>query len=205
LEEPKKTKNGMIYGVYKFRGTTPDETSAQKRAADIIREVDSRNPVHMVRVGTWYPITSDPSHIENLTEVQDDEVDQAKVKAEEERQSRQKQVMRTIKEREEDLKKNDLHDDPESLKYYIMRRVVWRTLRSTLELKEKELATLREKLYNVHGELHKKDAVHPDYDELWLEEYNKSLKDVGAPPCVPSKDEITEYRRNPSPPTSSSK
>jgi hypothetical protein len=194
--EPKKLKSGkLLYGFVKNRGNWPDEMSARRSATNIIKEVDSRFQIRMAPVGSWLPITDDDGFVQELIDVKmSDDEKHLRDEAAKEKQSKDRQIMRELREREEEVKSGgDIYDDPTSLKYYSMRRVTEIRLIETRERHVKELKELAGTLKRVMTETKTLERSHPEYLEEWLECYNVERRKSGIPDYIPGEDHIREH------------
>jgi hypothetical protein len=197
LKEMRQTKEGKrLLGFFKLRGNWADENQATNRASGIVRNQDSKYPVRVCDVGEWLPLIDDDAMAKKTVNVTLDENDEEKHRQEAFRQTEEKkrQHLREIKEREEEVRNaKDINEDPESLNYYTMKRVVWMSLRENIERKRNELVKLEEKLVEVRGVLGKLDSEHSEYQKEWVDNYNVERKKAGFPDFIPSTRDEEAY------------
>ena len=196
LSEPKKTKHGKnVYGYVKLRGNFSDDANATARCGTIIKEIDSKSVNRICQVGQYVPITEDSIFVKDQLDVRmSEEEHHIRDQAVKDREAEARKVAREIREREEELKRSgDVYDDPTSLSYYTMKRVTDLKLMEMIEQKERELVSLRDKIITVRTELKNLDKSHPQYNDEWVEEYNKKRRPVGLPDFRPSSKLFEEY------------
>lgn len=199
LQEPKQTKEGKrLLGFFKLRGNWSDEQQAEAKAARIVREQDSRHPIRVCHVGEWLPIVDDDALAKKTVNINlddtDGEAEKHRREAERQNEEKKRQVMREMKEREEEIKNaKDRNEDVESLDHYTMKRVVWMRLRENIMQIQNQLDSLETKFEESREVLRKLDETHPDYEEQWIENYNKERRRAGIPDHVPSAKEEAEY------------
>lgn len=195
FKEPRVLRNGVpVYGFVKVRGTCNDETQAKFMASKIIREVDSKYQVRVAPTGAWVPITDENAFVKDILDVRmrEDEI-HLQDEAVKEKQSKQRQLMREIKEREDEAKSGDIYDDPQSLTYYSMRRVTANKLMETRDSTRLQLETMEKTLRKVRKELKRLEIDHPEYIDEWVERYNVERRKAGVPDYVPVEDQVREH------------
>lgn len=196
FKEPRTLRNGVpVYGFVKIRGTCNDESQARFMGSKIVREVDSKYQVRIAPTGAWVPITDENAFVKDVQDVRmnDDEL-HLQDEAAKEKQAKQRQVMREIREREEEAKSGDVYDDPTSLTYYSMRRVTANRLMESRESVKTQMETINSTLRKVEKELKRLEVTHPEYEEEWVERYNVERRKGGLPDYVPNEDQISEYK-----------
>jgi len=198
FSEPRRLRNGKpVYGFFKLRGNYSEESQASFACSKIIKEVDSKYRIHLAPVGAWLPLTEEEAFIKELTDVKlsDSEV-HLRDEAIKEKRSKERQIMREIQEREDELKESDVYDDPTSLKYYSMRRVTEMKLNDTIKTQRKQLERYEKNLRKVRKELKRSEQDHPSYRDEWLDLYNTERSKAGINPFIPSNDEFEEYENS---------
>jgi hypothetical protein len=178
-------KNG-IYGVIKLRGNFPTLEESEQYSENLIRNHDSYNEIHIVRVGQCIPLSKNSELVEETINVDvNKEVDKIMSENVKEKRKQEKEDIKTIKEREEKLLKENkeiLQDvyEKEPLEEYIMLRVkkaqlMW-TLVETRKRIEKEIIPAIKKVKNEIQEWNEK---YPTFDKEYYERYMEARKSVG--------------------------
>lgn len=196
FNEPKKLRTGKnVYGFVKVRGNWADEYLAKKKATDIVREHDSKYKIKICPVGHWMPITDEEAFVNEMLDVNTEGEDSVQLRdqAVKEKESEQRKVMREIREREEEAKKDDVYDDQESLTFYTMKRVTEMRLVENIEIKMNEVKSLEGKLVDTRRILKKLDVSHLSYNDQWIERYNVERRKSGIPDFKPSDKLLEEY------------
>lgn len=195
FKEPRKFRNGKpVYGFVKLRGNWSDKTQATRHASKIIKEMDSRFQIRLAHVGHWVPITEETAFCQDMLDVKmhKDEV-QLRDEATKEKTSHDKQIMREIREREEEMKSGDIYDDPTSLTYYSMRRVTAMRLVESRDNAREQLKSTEKIIRKVCKELKRLELDHSDYTGKWIERYNEERHKGGLPDFKPAEDLFDEY------------
>lgn len=199
FKEPKKLQNGsLVHGFIKLRGNYGDANLCKNRAAEIIRVQDSKNKINILPVGAWLPITDDDSTTRETVNVNVDEdpltpMRESAVKDAEKDQAR---IMREVRERAEEVKNaKDYNDDTEHIDFYTMKRVTWMRLLERRQILEKEIDSISDKLKDTRKLLHNLEKQHPNYQEDWIDNYNKERRKTRIPDYVPSSAQEEEYSR----------
>jgi hypothetical protein len=197
LKEPRQTTTGKnLYGFFKLRGNWADENQATARASRIVTEQDSKYPIRVAHVGEWLPLTDDDSLAKKNVKVNVDETKEQKDlrEAASQEEEKRKRIMRELKEREDEIKNaKDYNDDKEDIDFYTMKMVVWLRLQETIELEKRKIVDLEGKLLETRKLLHKLDDTHPEFNELWIENYNRERRKAGIPDYVPGNMELKTY------------
>lgn len=178
-------KNG-IYGVFKLRGNFPTLEESEQHSENLIRNHDSYNEIHIVRVGQCIPLSKKSELVEETIKVDvNKEVDKIMSENVKEKRRQEKEDIKIIKEREEKLLKENkeiLQDvyEKEPLEEYIMLRVkkaqlMW-TLVETRKRIEKEIIPAIKKAKNEIQEWNEK---YPTFDKEYYERYMDARKSVG--------------------------
>jgi len=196
LKEPQQMKDGNVaYGFQKVRGFARNLEEAERLARKIVRETDSRFPIGIKEVGAWIPIanvdiSSVSKKVENVEMNENEKIDRMKAEKKED----EKRIMRELKDREEQLKnEGDIYDDPESLKYYSMRRVTEIRLYEHRDSILKKLREVEKTIGVVQQETKHLETKYPDYINQWLDCYNEERKVSGLPDYVPNEDYENEH------------
>lgn len=172
-----KPNSDGFYGYVKLRGNYSTIADASARSAEIIKNVDSTNPIYTCVVGSPVPLVVDGFAEEK------DEIDVKKHVEEDvsanvrNKMQKARREIEEIKEREEELKRDVAEPDPQD--EYNSKRTKLAVLRWTIiehQNKIKELTELRNKCVR---ELVKEQHEHPDWERDHLERYMAARKKVG--------------------------
>ena len=175
-----------IYGVFKVRGNFGTLEESQQYAEKLVRNHDSYNEIHTVRVGQCIPLTKNPELVEE-TDVIDLNKEVESIVSNDVKQKRQqeKQEMKTIQNREKELLKEnkEIMDgtytaDP--LDQYIMLRVkkaqlMW-TLVETRKRMENEVIPAIKK---AKADIRAMDDEHPEFEKQYYQRYVEARESVG--------------------------
>jgi hypothetical protein len=206
FKEPRKTSSGAtVHGFMKVRmtcaGDETDTSVAQKKAADIVRFQDSKNPILITTVGGWFPITDDDRAILEKTDVKMDANNenekQLRDEAAKERIRKDRAVARELQERARELETEvdegrDIDSNPESLDFYTKTRVTEYYLWDMVQSQKAKLAEIEGKLESTREVLYNISMTHPDYTDRWLDRYNSVRNERGASDYVPNSDQLRE-------------
>lgn len=199
LPEPKKLPNGKtVYGYVKNRGnyagSIDDTTLAEQKAATIVKEQDSKFKIRIAPTGYWVPITDDDGAAQSALDVRMNEQEiHLRDEAVRAKQASERQAMRELKEREQEVKSKDIYDNPESLEFYTMKRVVDYTLYDHIVAQEEKLREVREKLEMNRNICANLEKTHPEYRSQWIDRYNTERAGVGIPAYVLSEKTADAY------------
>lgn len=175
-----------VYGVFKLRGNFGTLEEAQIYAEKLVRNHDSYNEIHTVRVGQCIPLTKKSELVEE-TDVIDLNKDVENIVSNDVKIKRQKEKVeiKTIQEREQQLLKEnkeildgEYKQDP--LDQYIMLKVkkaqlMW-TLAETRKRIENEIIP---SIRRAREEIREMDKEYPDFDQLYYERYKNARESVG--------------------------
>jgi hypothetical protein len=104
FEQPKVLKTGKkLYGFLKVRGCWPDEHLATMKAADIIKNVDSKFKIKIGEVGTFIPISDDDRYNKDELDVKTTSATEEialRDSVVKEKDAERQRIMREIRERE---------------------------------------------------------------------------------------------------------
>lgn len=192
---PRIFRGKPIYGYVKLRGNHHDEKSARFDAYKIIREVDSKFQVRSAHVGTWVPITDDDSCIKDLYDVRDnDDEHHIRDEASKEKEAESRRIAKEIREAEEALKTgDDIYDNPESLDFYTMKRVTEMRLFESYQISLRKLQEIESSLTETHMILRTLEVHNSDYNDKWLEVYNKERAKTSLPMFIPGGKQFEKY------------
>ena len=195
FDEPKELSNGAtVYGFLKLRACGPSDTYVEGELKRIVREVDSRSKNRILPVGSWVPITDDDSFCKEVLDVRMDE-DEVHLRddAVRDKKARDEKVKRQIREREEEVKKGDLYDDPLSLKFYTMKRVTELRLTEAITHTKKKLEEHYKTRERVWRDLRKLERENEEWAARWVSCYNEERAVGGIPPFRPRSGQFEEY------------
>jgi len=193
---PKRLSSGkLVHGYVKLRGNYSDITNCEFEASKIIKEIDSKFQIRIAPVGHWVPITDEEAFIKDKLDVKTNEDDATlRDAAMREKEAENRKKMREVNERKEELENDgDIYDNPESLKFYSMKRVTELRLMETRDAYVKNVDSIKEKLEMTQKELYKLSLANPQYEEAWIDCYNEERKKAGIPNYVPSEEQIVEH------------
>lgn len=184
-KDAKPNQNGL-YGVLKLRGNFPTLDDAQKHAENLVRNHDSYNEIYTVKVGNCIPLSKEAHFVEDTDLIDLNKQVENIVSADiREKRIQEKQEIKTIKEREQNLLKENkeiLNDEykQDPLDNYIMVRVKKAQLMWTLiENRKRILNELIPALKKVKVEINNLNKSNPTFDQLYYERYTQARESVG--------------------------
>jgi hypothetical protein len=175
-----------VYGVFKLRGNFATLDEADQYAEKLIRNHDSYNEVHTVRVGQCIPLTKKDELVEEVNTVDlNKEVDTIMSNDVKQKRQKEKVDMKTIQEREQELLKEnkeilegEYKQDP--LDQYIMLRVKKAQLMWTLaETRKRILEEIIPAIRRTRKEIGDMDTQYPEFDKQYYERYVSARESVG--------------------------
>lgn len=211
LKEPKILKNGKkIYAYVKSRGNYPDEASASAAAKRLLKEVDSRFPIRIGRVGVFHPVSDDPTLALDLTHVNTDGADgggEFKDKhlgseASKDKEAEDRRIMRELRENEDHLRADgDVYDDPDHVRFYAMKRNTEQYLTDNIKSLRRQLKKAEDTRTKVWRDLRMIENAHPEHIRIeangyaaWLNHLNAEKRaPVGLPDFIPATNQYEEY------------
>lgn len=184
-KDAKPNANG-IYGVFKLRGNFGTLEESQVYAEKLIRNHDSYNEIHTVRVGQCIPLTKKSELVEETSTVDlNKEVESIVSNDVKEKRQKEKIEMKTIQEREQQLLKEnkeilegEYKQDP--LDQYIMLRVkkaqlMWTLVETRKRMENEVIPAIRK----AKQEIKDMDQEYPDFDKLYYQRYVDARESVG--------------------------
>lgn len=196
FSEPRKLSNGVpVYGYVKCRGNWADENQAKFEASKIIREYDSKYQIRIAPTGVWMPITDESAFVKDQLDVTVREGEKAlRDQAMKEKEAKERAIMREIREREEELRNDgDIYDDPESLRYYSMKRVTELRLQEKRDELLRTVEGIKASILKVQRESKTIELTHPEYVDQWVDCYNEERRKSHVPDYVPSEEYENEH------------
>lgn len=193
LTEPKVIPiNGQktrIYGFMKLRGNWADANQAKNKAATIVRQQDSKNMNRIAPVGCWVPICDSDCLTKEIVSVGDESESTEQQKVQEllarKNAKGQEQYEREIREREEEVKNApDHNDDPYSLDFYTMKRVLSQRLDENIQQFQKKLDDLNASKAKNDDMICALNHVNPSYRDTWIDNLNSARRKVNIPDCT---------------------
>lgn len=178
-------QNG-IYGVLKSRGNFGTLEEAQKYAENLVRNHDSYNEIHTIRVGQCIPLSKRTELVEetNLVDV-NKEVESIVSQDVKSKRQQEKKEMKTIQEREQQLlqeNKEILDGDHKEnpMEKYIMLRVkkaqlMWTLVENRKRLENEVIPAIRK----AKEEIREMNEEYPDFDKEYYERYMHARESVG--------------------------
>jgi len=175
-----------VYGVFKLRGNFGTLGEAQDYAEKLIRNHDSYNEVHTVRVGQCIPLTKKSELVEQ-TDVIDLNKEVESIVSNDVKSKRQKEKseIKTIQQREQELLSEnkeildgEYKQDP--MDQYIMLRVkkaqlMWTLVETRKRIQNEIIPAIR----RAKAEIKEMDLEHPDFDAQYFERYKYAREQVG--------------------------
>lgn len=193
LTEPKTISvNGQktrVYGFLKLRGNWSDVNQTESKAAAIVRTQDSKNKNRIAPVGHWVPICDSECLTRKVVSVSDESesIEHQKVQDQLTRKNAkgQAQYERELKEREEELKNaGDPNDDPHSLDFYTMKRVLSQRLDENIQQFQEKLDKLMASRAKNNDMIYALDQITPTHASHWIDNLNAARRKVGIPDCT---------------------
>lgn len=184
-KDVKPNENG-IYGVFKLRGNFATIDESQSYAEKLIRNHDSYNEIHTVRVGQCIPLSKKPELVEETDLVDlNKEIENIVSTDVKQKRQKEKQEMKTIQEREQQLLKEnkeildgDYEQDP--MEKYIMARVKKAQLMWTLVETRKRIETeIVPAIKKAKLEIKEMNETYPEFDKQYYDRYIEARKSVG--------------------------
>lgn len=194
-EERRLPSGQRVFGYVKARGSFSDKDQATKEMSKVIKECDSRFTVNIVSTGSWIPITEDQTGARETIEVRTtDDEDAIKREALKENEAKTQKQIRELKAREDELRTDgDIYDNPESLRYFTMKKVTENTLMDRRDHIMEQLKSVNENLAKTQLELYNLSSFNPEYEEDWIDCYNTERRKGGLPDFVPSQKQTDEH------------
>lgn len=201
LDEPIKKNGKNVYGYVKVRGVYGNDIDAENAGAKLIREVDSRFQVLVIRPGRWTPITEDQEGIGRLVDVDtEDTKDQPNIRdtANKQKHNEEMRIQRELKEREDRMRaeENDttpLEEKAQSIEAFIQKRLKLDTLRKARLNYIEYLKRMEYTIAKTSYEWVQIAKNHPEYKDQWEDVYTESRKEYGIGPYEMTKEQEAFY------------
>jgi hypothetical protein len=184
-KEAKPNANG-IYGVFKLRGNFGTLEESQVYAEKLIRNHDSYNEIHTVRVGQCIPLSKKSELVQETDTIDlNKEVESIVSNDVKEKRYKEKQEMKTIQEREQQLLKENKEIiegeyKPDPLEQYIMLRVkkaqlMWTLVETRKRMENEVIPSIRK----TRQEIQEMDNEYPEFDKQYYQRYVDARQAVG--------------------------
>jgi len=195
FNEPKIFNDRPIYGYMKIRGNHESERAAREDAYRIVRDVDSKFQIRIAEVGCWVPITESDSVIKELYDVRENDKEiHLRDQAVKEKEREAAKKSNELKEAEQTVRDDvDIYDDPESLRFYSMKRVTEMTLMETFKAQKSKMELMDKKIGEQRIILKRLENLHPEYKTDWFNEFNNERKKSGISAFIPGDKQFDEY------------
>jgi hypothetical protein len=184
-QDAKPNPNG-IYGVFKVRGSFSNLEESQEYAEKLIRNHDSYNEIHTIRVGQCIPLTKKVELVEETQLIDlNNQIENIVSKDVKEKRQQEKIEMKTIQEREQKLlqeNKEILNDEykQDPLDQYIMLRVkkaqlMWTLSENRKRIREEVIPAIKK----AKEEIAQMNLEYPDFDKSYYQRYIDARESVG--------------------------
>lgn len=195
FETPKMFNGKPIYGYVKLRGHYSCEETARNKAYNLVREVDSKYQIRIAPVGVWVPISESDSVIKELYDVREKENEiHLRDQAIKEKEKEDNRKIAEIKEARERLEKDgDIYDDPESIRFYTMKRVTEMTLTEAYHAQVSKIKELEKKIGEQRIILKRIEVDYPNYPSEWIDCYNAERAKTSLSTFIPGETQFAEY------------
>jgi hypothetical protein len=202
LPEPREVTVGntktKIYGFLKLRGNWADVDQCTAKAAAIVREQDSKNFTRIAHVGYWLPICDSECLSKEVVSVgaADEPEDQrrAREKLSRKKHAEQAKYEKEIRDREEEIKNApDHNDDPLSIDYYTMKRVLAVRLDEQISQFQKKLDGLTAARDMNNNLVYALDQLVPNHQNSWIDNYNKEARNAGVADFVEPEATVQQH------------
>jgi hypothetical protein len=195
--------NKKVLGFAKIRGTFATEEEAERKGAQLVREIDSTFHIGTCETGTWVPITDNifdlaskkvTIHDQDSQELEElrkrDETNRKNLK-----EAREQQELVESHKRQKELIETDVHDNPDTLEYATMQATVWLKLFREREGLKLKLKNMTNKLKTQHEVIEYLRRRHPEFFEgdAWLTRANKDRRGVSLLDEVLSSEERKSF------------
>lgn len=175
-----------IYGVLKLRGNFGTLEESQVHAEKLIRNHDSYNEIHTIRVGQCIPLSKKSELVEETATIDlNKEVETIVSNDVKEKRHKEKQEMKTIQEREQQLLKENkeiLEGEykPEPMEQYIMLRVkkaqlMWTLIETRKRMDNEVIPAIRK----TKKEIEAMNQEYPEFDKQYYQRYMDARQSVG--------------------------
>ena len=184
-KDVKPNENG-IYGVFNVRGNFATLEESQTYAEKLIKNHDSYNEIHTIRVGQCIPLSKKTEFVEetNMVDI-NKEVENIVSQDIKEKRQKEKQEMKTIQEREQKLlqENKEILDgtyEQDPLDQYIMLRVkkaqlMWTLVETRKRIEKEIIPAIRKSKQDIVD----MDKKYPDFEKLYYDRYIEARKSVG--------------------------
>jgi hypothetical protein len=169
-----------IYGFAKLRGNYATEIESNQRAEFIIRNVDSFHKIFHTYVGRPFPLTESSDYSAELSEI-----DIRKQTAESistnirEKKMEEQQVIREIKQKEENLLAESKRESSDPYEDYITMRVKNAQLQFTYLEHLRKKDEIKDIILKTRKEIKQMDEEYPEFSKTYYQKYMDARKEAG--------------------------
>jgi hypothetical protein len=177
-----QSRKQIIKGVGKIRGSFFSELEAEKRAKDLIKDVDSTNSIFTCIIGTPFPLVTE-GFSEKLNEVDLQKQTEHTISqnVREKRRKEQKE-MNELKAKQEELMEDVTMDaSAKGEENYVTNRVKLAALKNEIESHEKKIKECTNLKNNCIELLLDLKSKNPEYEETYMEKYIAARKNANIP------------------------
>ena len=177
------------FGVMKFRGAFSTQDEAENYAQYLITEIDSYSEISVCRIGSEFPLMLDDSAYTEATREVDirkkmDDTYKANFKKKREEEKKQ---MKEIQERRQQLM-DPTHSKAQEravddLDLYIELRIKKANAMMAQDECKKTMDSAADIVRKTDSLLEKIETDHPDYEDEYLERYQRALTAIGTSPA----------------------
>jgi DNA repair exonuclease SbcCD ATPase subunit len=175
-------KNKRIKGVAKIRGAFYSQEEAEKRAEELIKDVDSTNSIFTCVIGSPFPLVASGFAAETSEIDLQQQTEHAIAQNVKDKRQKEKKEMEEIRQRQEELEKDiSKPTDEANEEEYIQHRVKLAHLRYAIQehsKKGQECLELERKCVEWLVEMKGK---HPEFETSYLQKYMKARRAAGIP------------------------
>ena len=175
-----------VYGVFKLRGNFGTLEEAQQYAEKLIRNHDSYNEVHTVRVGQCIPLTKKVELVEETDVIDLNKEVESIVSSDVKSKRQQEKVqIKTIQQREQELLKEnkeilDGEYEADPLDQYIMLRVkkaqlMWTLVETRKRIENEIIPSIRKTKKDISD----MDEKYAEFSDQYYERYKNARESVG--------------------------
>lgn len=198
FDVPRMFNDKPVYGYVKIRGNHESDRIAREDAYRLVRDVDSKFQIRIAEVGSWVPITETDTVVKELYDVRENDKEiHLRDQAVKQKEKEASKIATELKEAEKKLQEEgDIYDNPESLRFYAMKRVTEMTLMETFKAQRSKMEIMEKKIAEQRIILKRLENLHPEYKVDWIEEYNQERKKTGISAFIPGETQFEEYENS---------
>ena len=171
-----------FFGVAKIRGAFYCQEDADKKAEELIRDVDSTNSIYTCVMGTPFPLVAQ-GYAEDVAEIDlQNKVETAIAENVREKRNQEKKEMQELSARKEALMKDidpNTKEDPEEK--YVEQRVKLAHLKYAIDEHGRKLVECKELKDKCVAFLKEQCIENPDFEKNYLERYRRGRRAANIP------------------------